>query len=72
MNFKQFKTTLLNFLQPVVVVVVVLAAAAAATWLMMVMIIIQFNSIDYYLCAESTAKRTITDTAQFRYTVSTV
>jgi hypothetical protein len=27
--------------------------------------IIQFNSILYYLCAESTAVRPITDTAQF-------
>jgi hypothetical protein len=31
-------------------------------------IIIQFNSILYYLCAESTATRPITDTAQYRYT----
>jgi hypothetical protein len=30
--------------------------------------IIQFNSILYYLCAESTATRPITDTAQYRYT----
>jgi hypothetical protein len=30
--------------------------------------IIQFNSIVYYLCAESTATRPITDTAQYRYT----
>jgi hypothetical protein len=30
--------------------------------------IIQFNSIPYYLCAESTATRPITDTAQCRYT----
>jgi hypothetical protein len=30
-------------------------------------IIIQFNSILYYLCAESTATRPITDTAQRRY-----
>jgi hypothetical protein len=29
--------------------------------------IIQFNSILYYLCAESTATRPITDTAQRRY-----
>jgi hypothetical protein len=29
--------------------------------------IIQFNSIIYYLCAESTATRPITDTAQRRY-----
>jgi hypothetical protein len=29
---------------------------------------IQFNSILYYLCAESTATRPITDTAQYRYT----
>jgi hypothetical protein len=29
---------------------------------------IQFNSILYYLCAESTARRRITDTAQCRYT----
>jgi hypothetical protein len=34
----------------------------------MVIIIIQFNSILYYLCAESTATRPITDTAQYRYT----
>jgi hypothetical protein len=27
-----------------------------------------FNSILYYLCAESTATRPITDTAQYRYT----
>jgi hypothetical protein len=30
-------------------------------------IIIQFNSIIYYLCAESTATRPITDAAQCRY-----
>jgi hypothetical protein len=30
--------------------------------------IIQFNSILYYLCAESTATRPIADTAQYRYT----
>jgi predicted CDP-diglyceride synthetase/phosphatidate cytidylyltransferase len=30
-------------------------------------IIIQFNSILYYLCAESTAARPITDRAQVRY-----
>jgi hypothetical protein len=29
--------------------------------------IIQFNSILYYLCAESTATRPITDTAQRKY-----
>jgi hypothetical protein len=29
--------------------------------------IIQFNSILYYLCAESTASNPITDTAQCRY-----
>jgi hypothetical protein len=29
--------------------------------------IIQFNSILYYLCAEPTAPRPITDTAQCRY-----
>jgi hypothetical protein len=29
-----------------------------------IIIIIQFNSIIYYLCAQSTAKRPITDTAQ--------
>jgi hypothetical protein len=29
-----------------------------------ILIIIQFNSILYYLCAESTALRPITDTAQ--------
>jgi hypothetical protein len=29
---------------------------------------IQFNSILYYLCAESTATRPNTDTAQYRYT----
>jgi hypothetical protein len=28
---------------------------------------IKFNSILYYLCAESTATRSITDTAQCRY-----
>jgi hypothetical protein len=28
---------------------------------------VQFSSILYYLCAESTAKRPITDTARFRY-----
>jgi hypothetical protein len=33
-----------------------------------IIIIIQFNSILYYLCAESTATRPITDTAQYRYT----
>jgi hypothetical protein len=32
-----------------------------------IVIVIQFNSILYYLCAESTAKRPITDTAQRRY-----
>jgi hypothetical protein len=32
--------------------------------MMMMMMIIQFNSIIYYLCAESTAKRPITDIAQ--------
>jgi hypothetical protein len=31
------------------------------------MLIIQFNSILYYLCAESTATRPITDTAQRKY-----
>jgi hypothetical protein len=30
-------------------------------------IIIQFNSVLYYLCAESTATRPITETAQCRY-----
>jgi hypothetical protein len=30
-------------------------------------IIIQFNSVLYYLCAESTAVRPITDTAQCTY-----
>jgi hypothetical protein len=29
---------------------------------------VQFNSILYYLCAESTATGPITDTAQYRYT----
>jgi hypothetical protein len=29
---------------------------------------IQFNSILYYLCAESTATRPITDTAQYKHT----
>jgi hypothetical protein len=33
-----------------------------------VVVVIQFNSILYYLCAESTATRPITDTAQYRYT----
>jgi hypothetical protein len=33
--------------------------------LIIVIIIIQFNSILYYLCAESTALRPITDTAQY-------
>jgi flagellar basal body-associated protein FliL len=32
--------------------------------LMIIIIIIQFNSIIYYLCAESKALRPITDTAQ--------
>jgi hypothetical protein len=32
-----------------------------------VIIIIQFNSILYYLCAESTAARPFTETAQCRY-----
>jgi hypothetical protein len=31
------------------------------------LILIQFNSILYYLCAESTAVKPITDTAQSRY-----
>jgi uncharacterized protein YpmB len=31
-----------------------------------IIIIIQFNSILYYLCAEPTATRPITDTAQCR------
>jgi hypothetical protein len=33
----------------------------------MMMIIIQFNSILYYLCAESTATGPITDASQYRY-----
>jgi hypothetical protein len=41
-----------------------IASCFTNTWL----IIIQFNSILYYLCAESTATRPITDTAQYRYT----
>jgi hypothetical protein len=32
--------------------------------IIIIIIIIQFNSIIYYLCAESTAVRPITDTAQ--------
>jgi hypothetical protein len=32
--------------------------------IIIIIIIIQFNSILYYLCAESTATRPITDTAQ--------
>jgi hypothetical protein len=32
-----------------------------------IIIIIQFNSILYYLCAESTAVRPITDTVQCTY-----
>jgi hypothetical protein len=32
-----------------------------------IIIIIKLNSILYYLCAESTAARPITDTAQCRY-----
>jgi hypothetical protein len=35
--------------------------------LLMMMMIIQFNSILYYLCAQSTAARPITDRAQCRY-----
>jgi hypothetical protein len=35
--------------------------------MMMMMMMIQFNSILYYLCAESTAARSITDTTQGRY-----
>jgi hypothetical protein len=35
---------------------------------MMMMMMIQFNSVLYYLCAESTATNPITDTAQCRYT----
>jgi hypothetical protein len=34
--------------------------------MMIIIIIIQFNSILYYLCAESTATRPIIDTAQCR------
>jgi hypothetical protein len=34
---------------------------------MTAIIIIQLNSIIYYLCAEPTATRPITDTAQRRY-----
>jgi hypothetical protein len=35
--------------------------------MMIIVIVIQFNSILYYLYAESTATRPITDTAQGRY-----
>jgi hypothetical protein len=33
-----------------------------------IIVVILFNSILYYLCAESIATRLITDTAQYRYT----
>jgi hypothetical protein len=36
--------------------------------MLLLIIIILINSILYYLCAESTAKRPITDTAQSRQT----
>jgi hypothetical protein len=35
--------------------------------LKIIIVIIQLNSILYYLCADSTATRPITDTAQCRY-----
>jgi hypothetical protein len=34
--------------------------------IIIIIIIIQFNSIIYFLCAESTATRPITDTAQHK------
>jgi hypothetical protein len=40
------------------------ASATSSSPVGLIVIIIQFNSILYYLCAESTATRPITDTAQ--------
>jgi hypothetical protein len=38
--------------------------------IIIIIIIIQVNSIFYYLCAESTATRPITDTAQRKYNIN--
>jgi hypothetical protein len=42
-------------------------AGATTLLLLLLLLLIQFNSILYYLCAESTAARPITDRAQVRY-----
>jgi hypothetical protein len=48
-------------------VVAVVTSGPSLTPLKIIIIIIQFSSILYYLCAESTATRPITDPAQCRY-----